>query len=403
CGSNLQVIAVAGQVEDLLPTFDPPDDLVDATGWALVGCAMHALLLTPQSEQRAFAALVRLQPRFSHARLRAFVHVLENFSGTIRGASAPSPPPSISLSDLIEGPDPDLVFIASILAGHLTENEGNVAAALGHLQRALDLCRTGDGPWMEANLHSQMANLQAQNGQAREAASHALIAIPTLERLHSVDTELMIAVLALNDLADGNLDRAAERIDSLLWRPQQGQAWPGGSVIGNVRAELELARGDIDGGLAAYTDTITLLREWQPPGVLVIPEFEPWILYPESVRLAAYVVHGRVDAARSFRDDLVTRTLSVLRGDYDFMDFPIAGTILFAIGMWEVAAGDARAGAELVALGRRFGYNQTMPSVAWSHAERLIDPVILARALEGLAGLDATQLRDRAQGLAAEL
>ncbi len=140
CGSNLQVLAVAAQVEQLLPDFVPDDDLVDVTGWALVGCAMHALLLAPQTEQRALAALTRLRPRIQHPRLRAFIDVLVHFFESVQISTTQSPPSSSSITWLLESPDPHTVFMASALASHLAENEGDAAGAIVHLQRALDLC-----------------------------------------------------------------------------------------------------------------------------------------------------------------------------------------------------------------------------------------------------------------------
>ncbi|KRF14053.1 hypothetical protein ASG90_14840 [Nocardioides sp. Soil797] len=403
CGSNLQVLAVAGQVEGLLPEFDPEDDLVDLTGWALIGCAMHGLLLAPQAEQRALEALVRLRPRIVQPRLRGFVDVLSHFAEFIGSEGFRSLPRSTSLTELIDSDDENVVFMASALASHLAENEGDAPAAIRHLRRTLDLCRADDGPWMRANLHSQMANLEAQTGRIREAAGHALLVLPVLERLGSVDTEMMMATLALADLVDGELERAQARVEDIERRPRTPQGWPVGSVVGNVRAELALARGDIDAGLAAYTRTITMLREWKAPGIVILPEFEPWILHPEAVRLAAHVVHGRARQARALRTDLVRRLLPVLRGDYDFMDYPIAGTMMFAVGLWETVEGDARLGAQLIALGRAFGYSQTLPSVAWSHATELVEGDLLAEARGHLEGLEAEQLRDRALALVTEL
>lgn len=403
CGSNLQVLAVAGQVEGLLPDFVPQDDLVDVTGWALIGCAMHGLLLAPQAEQRALDALVRLRPRIEQSRLRGFVDVLAHFARFIGTTGVPSLPRSTSLTGLLASDDQDVVFMASALASHLAENEGDAPAAIRHLRRTVDLCRDDDGPWMRANLHSQMANLEAQSGHIREAAGHASLVLPVLERLGSVDTEMMMATLALADLLDGDLDRAEARIEDIERRPRSPESWPAGSISGSVRAELALARGEIDAGLETYTRTITMLREWKAPGIVVVPEFEPWILYPESVRLAAHVVHGRAWEARALRTDLVRRLLPMLRGDYDFMDYPIAGTMMFAIGLWDVVEGDARSGAELVALARAFGYSQTMPSVAWSHAAALIEPDLLAESRLSLEGLTAEQLRERALALVTEL
>ena len=79
------------------------------------------------------------------------------------------------------------------------------------------------------------------------------------------------------------------------------------------------------------------------------------------------------------------------------------GGVLLAVGCWELT-GDLDetsrdAAVRLVALGQRFGYHRTLPTMAWANVHAVVDAVVpgaLDTLVEEYAGQPAADLRGEA-------
>jgi hypothetical protein len=168
-----------------------------------------------------------------------------------------------------------------------------------------------------------------------------------------------------------------------------------------VRAELHLARGEVDEGLAAWRSVIGLLvARAGPPGAPAEPVLAPWALEVQSVAVVAHARHGRLGALAGTADDLAVmlRDLLTNPGRYAptyLTGMPLCGALLLALAMVELdgarASGErAAAGARMVALAERFGYlRQFQPTMS----QAAYDEAVATYAAMGPADLRAAALR----------
>ena len=93
------------------------------------------------------------------------------------------------------------------------------------------------------------------------------------------------------------------------------------------------------------------------------------------------------------------------------LDYPVAGGVLLAVGCWELTRRARRDPAPTppsacVALGQRFGYHRTLPTLAWTNVRAVVDavvPGVLDRLVEEYAGQQAVDLRGEALDAVAAL
>ena len=84
------------------------------------------------------------------------------------------------------------------------------------------------------------------------------------------------------------------------------------------------------------------------------------------------------------------------------VDFPVCGGGLLALGAWDLTGGvgDAETSLRMIALGQRFGYHRTLPTMAWANVLQVlasVDPAYPAR-VEALVAEYACPPRSRAAG-----
>src|SRR6185503_6956796 len=159
--------------------------------------------------------------------------------------------------------DADLrtVAMAWQWAAILAENEGALDQAREYVDRALALADERTTSWEIASLNTQAAMLALNDGDHERAAAHARRAIPLLHRLHAdEDAYSMRASLALSALRQGRLAEAEQLLDDIGELPSTDMT--AGLVTAQVRAELRLVRGDVEGGLAAFERSLAAVRDW---------------------------------------------------------------------------------------------------------------------------------------------
>jgi hypothetical protein len=100
------------------------------------------------------------------------------------------------------------------------------------------------------------------------------------------------------------------------------------------------------------------------------------------------------------RRDLLAKAPEILAGSIGFLDYPVFGSLLFALAEWELAGSPdperARAAVHLLVYADRFGYNRQLPSLAWAPALALAEhalPGEEARFRATLEGRTAPDLR----------
>jgi tetratricopeptide (TPR) repeat protein len=265
--------------------------------------------------------------------------------------------------------------VASALAWQwaavFAENAGELDAARAYVGKALDAVDEATTTWQVATLHTQVAMLDLNGGLYDEAAHHARLAIPLLERLHADEDALaMRTSLALAALHEGDLE-GAERVLAEAGEPT-AQDVTGGLVRLEVVAELMLARGDVPGALAAFWDAVRLMRRHRFPGVETNGQ-EPWILVALATALTAHVRYAASPDERHRTGELAEQTArtvaAVLAGPEVAVDYPVTGMGAAALGAWLVTERESDAavdaGVRLLALARAFGYNRWFPVMAW--------------------------------------
>jgi predicted ATPase len=361
-GNHPRFFALADLAEQVLVDWDPPPELTQVTLEAIGLLVVHVGFLRPDGVTDLAAAMARLgEPEQPWTRV---VHALfaPGVATTDRVAAA------LSLAD---DPDPRTALMAWQWAAVLAENQGEIESARSYVEKALDSITEVTTPWQVATLHTQLAMLDFNAGRHHEAAEHARIAVPILERLHADEDALsMRTSLALAALEDGDLD-GAERLLAESGEPRV-QDLTGGMVQQQVRAALLLARGDVPGALDAYAACVESMRAVRFAGV-ESSGLEPWVVVALGAALTAHVRHGATAAqqerAVALTSDAVRVVTALLTGPEGAVDYPVTGMVLAALGarVLTTAVSDAEreAGCRLLALAVAFGYNRWFPVMAW--------------------------------------
>ena len=94
--------------------------------------------------------------------------------------------------------------------------------------------------------------------------------------------------------------------------------------------------------------------------------------------------------------DLLDKGRRLLVLSDTFLDYPVTGMLLFAVGAWLLERGeDAESGVLLLAMARCFSYNRTFPVMAWARLAEAADralPGRLAALLEEYDGRPGREL-----------
>jgi hypothetical protein len=268
---------------------------------------------------------------------------------------------------------------------------------------------------MRAMLTSQLAALAAQRGDLEASRGYTERALPDMERLGAVEDCMQLqALLALSDMVAGDLDNAERRLVEVAEQDRGRTVLGGLMVVLCGRAELALARGDGEAGLALYREAVRSLRHHHLPGVEMATDLTPWVIYPQAAALAAHALHGtpRQDPeAEALSADLLRKLTALLEDDNGFLDYPVAGAVVLALGLWELTRDGQEPTAleravRLVVMADALAYNRMLPSLSWQNATavaRRHRPDVLTAYRAELAGRAAVELRGEARRLVAEL
>ncbi|WP_344044492.1 ATP-binding protein [Nocardioides panacihumi] len=367
-GSHFKVINLARQVEDLVVPAPVTPGLEDAFRTVLVSIITNRVIFSRESMDDVVARLRALGPGTTDPRTRANVRVVLALTDTAGGAQLEA------LLRLTDDPDRLVARVALTWATGALENNGDLAGARSMARRALALDDEEEGPWAAALLTAQLASLALQGGDTAEARTYAATALPLLTAIGAWDDMAQTqSMLALAAIRLGDLDEA-ERILDEVAANEASQSIFGGAVSRLAgHAELLIARGEIDAGLAAYREAVTVLRDRGLPGVDLPADFAPWVIFPESASITAHCRAGRAVDVRKERDGLRDRLVALLADEDEFLDYPVVGCGLFAMGVWELTGGGSHAAARrLLGYAVAFSFNRMLPSLDLDWAEELL-------------------------------
>jgi predicted ATPase/DNA-binding SARP family transcriptional activator len=390
---------LAGEITRVLSHYRPAPDLVEITRTALTLCVAFTLMMQSPARARALVALRRLPPAPPDTLTRAIAIVLPT---AIEDRSA--------LHELADSDEPLLAGTANAIDSYLWESESDLDNALKASERMLRAIEVRGSPWVWALAHCRVAELCLQIEQGAEAMHHLRLALPVLERLHAwADVVGLRWWMVLGSLQVGDLEEAERWLERAA--PQEVDEPVGAVTFGlGVRAEILLARGEVDAGLRLWRRAVDLLGAAQGPifGLDIDPEQEPWVLEARAVAVVAHAQHGRLDLVAELADLLPHRLNTMLASPVlnpPFVaEFPLDGAVMLAVAMVDLDRAartrDRRAassGARLVALAERFRYMRafqpTMASARARQAAQDADKPAYDDAVSSYAGLGPEELR----------
>ena len=222
--------------------------------------------------------------------------------------------------------------------------------------------------------------------------------------------------MVLASLQVGDVDEAEHWLEQTA--PRQVDE-PVGSLTYRlgVRAEILLARGEVEAGLRLWRRAVDLLANAEEPifGLEAEPSHDQWMLEAKAVSVVAHAQHGRLDLVEVLTAELPRRLSTIL--DHPManpppylLELPSCGGLLLALAMVDLdraaRTGDreaTRSGARMVALAERFrflrNFQPTMSAARARQAATQADRPAYDEAVSSYAGPDGRDLRAAALAL----
>jgi tetratricopeptide (TPR) repeat protein len=366
----------------------------------LVLCTTYTFLIEGPRAVRSLAALRRLPPAPPDTLVRAVAVVL--------GAA---PENRSVLYELCDSDEPLVAGAANSVVSYFWENEGDLERALKAARRTLEGFEQQKLPYPQAVAHARISELCLQAERGEEARRHLLAAMPVLERVGNWSDLVGIRWwMVLASLQVGDVDEAEHWLDQTAPPPVDE---PVGTITYGlgIRAEILLARGEVEAGLRLWRRAVDLLANTQGPifGVFEDPSQEQWVLEAEAVTVVAHARHDRLDLVEELTGELPHRLSRMLANPVAnpppyLMELPTSGGLLLALAMVDLnrgaRAGDERAtrsGARMVSLAERFrfprNFQPTMSAARARQAAEQADRPAYDEAVSSYAGLDHEDLR----------
>ncbi|MFI9150987.1 ATP-binding protein [Streptomyces sp. NPDC053367] len=388
-----RLTALAAETGGPLSHFRPgPEDVEPARSAAAV-CTASLFMGHGPHALRQWVTLRRLPPAPPDTLLRALSLVL---------CAVPDihPPGYARLEELCDADEPLLAGVAACVASYVWESEHRTERALEYARRTLRALAPLGNPSMLLLGHGRISELCLQTERGAEAYEHLRAALDVLGEFGDWSDSIGVRWgLVMACLQRGEVDEAE------YWLGLAAMDEP--TVPDQIyapdlpaRAELALARGLTEVGLGLWrraverVDADGLLHEGDP-------FVAPWSLQVRSATLAAHARHGRLEPVAALPGELRTRLLALLSGtpgEGSPVEAPVHGTVLLALGLAGLAAGD-RSAVRLVALAERMPVLRDFPSLSSARsreaAERA-DGAAYADARSRYAALGPQELRAEA-------
>ncbi|KQW43119.1 hypothetical protein ASC77_22820 [Nocardioides sp. Root1257] len=404
-GSHLKVVNIAPEIEDVVADAAVSPELEDALRATLVALAFNSMIFSDSVAGRAFDRLEQLGAGDRSTRSEVSATVLLAARATVGDGHFGA------VEAMCDDDDRRVAQFAMQWCSQFYENQGEIRTAQERGLQALALTDEADGPWSAALVRAQLAGLTMQVGEMADAMGYARDAIPVLDDLGAdEDVAQLKAVLAMGALEDGRIEEAERIFDEIEASDGATGIFGAAIILLCGRPELDLAAGRVERGLQGYRDAAVTLSSRSFPGLETMLGFEPWTLYAEAAAIAAHVHHGHREEVEGLHRDLLEKSPKILDGAIGFLDFPVFGSILFALALWELSDEPEPARAEravrLLVYADRFGYNRQLPSLAWAPGLAMAEAALPggeARFRASIEGRNAPELRPEVGDLLAEL
>ncbi len=403
-GNYPRVARLNGEVGGLLAHVTPRREHLEVTRALAVLCVLNALGVQGTGAARMLHVLRRLPPATPDTPLRAAAAVL--------AADDVFAPGHAVLRAMLDGREPAVAAVAGLVLTYLREQDGDLAGAIAAAEAFLAAFGTAATPWPAIMARSRIGNLELRAERVERARRHFTAAVRLLGEIGAprdvlgVYWGLMYASFQLGDLDEAEhwLTRAtADQAGSPL-EGSDPETDAGSAVfVLAARAELALARGDVDTGLRLWRGAID---------VRVLPErrgdedyAQPWVLETEAGVVSAHARFGRLEPVADLVACLPGKLVTLLekpcaKPPVYIVELSLAGAVLLAIGMADIAAGDVSGGVRLVALAQRCqflqGFQPSMSSARVREVAERADGPAYADAVSEYAGLDRAELRGAA-------
>jgi hypothetical protein len=387
--SNYSRIAdMADDIAWLLVHFPPEPGYVEVARTTAAACGVYTFMIHGPRAVRPLVVLRRLPPAAPDTMSRAAALLLTTLAHR---------PGMSTVYELADSPEPLVSVLANLVASHYLESDLDPHAALEAARRMAD--RLDDrpdysSPWLRVVAQMRIAELGLQIGEPEQARRLIGATLGVLEPdIIGLRLALVMANLHVGDL------EAAER-----WLEQvDGQS----SFQLGVRAEIQLARGEIETGLRDWRRALALLDPHQGTEYRVEPfGLDPWLCEIQAVTVIAHAQHDRLELVADLVAQLPARLTWLLEHPTAnpspfLLETPVWGALLLAIG-----TADRPRSVRLIALAERFRYVRSFQPTMSPHRFRQIaeqaDKPAYAEAVSEYAGLNRDELRRAALAVLAD-
>ncbi|WP_408899345.1 BTAD domain-containing putative transcriptional regulator [Nocardioides sp. R1-1] len=374
-GVHARVIVLCEAVAGVLGELPVSPERADQARAALCLTLVNSWIAQLDVLEVLLAALTALGPGTTSPRIAAMTTV-------VLGAKAPAASPLLTPADeLVGDPDPLVRGIALQWRSHERENIGDAPAAIAAAEQALAITTDDSGPWTSAVLHAQLAGLYSQLGRIADAEPHARAAVPVLVRLGAHEDALQAMTISAVAWLERDDPAAAQRVlDDVLAhldRAAAGAYTARGTVL-VTQAEIAFARGDVEEGCRVVEQAAEAMAAVRFPGMGADADIAPWLIYGNTVTLVAFALHDREPRGREAHRWLVEALPRVLDRERHFVDVPVLGLMLFALGTWSLRFGTLppQDAVRLLVLADRLGYPRFVPSLSWERAAARCDDAV---------------------------
>ncbi|MDG4826209.1 BTAD domain-containing putative transcriptional regulator [Asanoa sp. WMMD1127] len=373
--SNLGRLAtLARDTGWLLSHFRAGPDLVEAARTAAVLGALFGFVMPDLSPLRFLLTLHRLPPAPPDDPVRALDLALR-----VRDTAA--------LEELAADPRPLVAAMANYVLSYRWEQVNDPERALVAARRMLAGLAGDDQPLMRALAHSRVGELCLYVEPGEAAYHHLDAALSIAERLGWSTMRRGRWALIQANLLRGAYDEAERGLAEASYGTGDDPIDAARFAL-CARAQIQLGRGDVEGGLRLWRQAVGPLGAAAPVGT----EFGLWPYEVEAVTVLVHARHGRLDEVSDVVAALPAM-LGALLPTATPMMFPVCGSVLLALG---VAESGPRA-ARLIALAERFGVLRGLqPDLTperISELGRAADGPAYDDAVSSYAGLDLDGLR----------
>lgn len=392
-GEHARVVMLCEPVAGLLARCQARPERHDQARAALCLSLVNSWIAQLDVLEDLLGALAALGPGTTSPRVAAMTTVLI-------GASAPGSSPLLSPTDeLVHDADPRVRGVALQWRSHELENIGDVAGSIVAAEAALALATDDDGPWTRAVLHAQLAGLNSQLGRLLDAEPHARAAVPVLVRLGAREDALQaMTVSAAAWLERGDPAQAEQVVEEVLAQtdlPSGGAHSARGTLL-VIQAEIAFARGEIEEGCRIAEQAAEAMSSVRFPLMGDDADIAPWTIYGNTVAVLAFALHDRAERGRRYHRWLEGALPRTIARDRRFVDVPVVGLMLFALGTWSLCVGGLRPAdaVRLLVLAERLAYPRFVPSLSWERAVARCEEVApgeldrIAAEYDGRRGLD---------------